>query len=76
MHQIILFTEVMKTLEDYLYDIEERAAIEMENGATEESRSSSIQSQRRVIRDALVASGMGLLEANMEVVQLERKAGL
>ena len=66
----------MKTFEDYLYDIEERAAIETENGATEASRCNSIQTERRTIRDALVASGMGLLESNIKVVQLEREAGL
>lgn len=66
----------MKTPQDYLYEIEERAAIETENRATELSRLSSIQTERRRIRDALVAQGMGLLEANMEVVKLERKAGL
>ena len=68
--------EALKTLDDYLYDIEERAAIETENGATEESRMFSIQRERKIIRDALVASGMGLMDANTKVMQLEREAGL
>ena len=60
-------------LADIKYRLEERAAIEYENGATESQRAASVQSERRLIRDELKTES-GVLEANRLVLELEKEA--
>lgn len=59
-------------LADIKYRLEERAAIECENGATEAQRLASVQSERKLIRDSLKPE-LGLLGANMAVMELEKE---
>jgi len=61
--------------EDILYLLEERAAIEAENGATEAERLKSIQSERKRLVNVLRAD-MGLLNANIEIARLEEIANV
>lgn len=59
-------------LQDIKYRIEERAAIEYEDGVSEAQRASSVQFERKTIRDALTGE-LTLLEANRAVLELEKE---
>lgn len=60
-------------IDEALSLLEERAAIEEENKATEAQRIKSIQEERRRIRDALVGD-LSLHQANIKVMELEKQA--
>ncbi len=65
--------KVMKTLEDYQYDFDERAAIEHENNAIQFERARSKQAESKRIRNELIANGMSFIEAAMAVKRMQQQ---